>query len=212
MLKSGIYLIRCLVTGLCYVGQSVDINARKYMYRKGHTTKQRRIYNAIQKYGFDAFSFEILELCDESDLNAREIFWIASLDTLSPNGYNLKSGGKGGGRPSHESRRKIGEANKRRPPPSAETRRKLSEAGKGRKHTSESRRKIGEANKCRAPHSAETKAKMSEAARRRPPLSDESRRKIGEAHKGNTYGRANKGKKYKRKVKKSSRSQLNLFG
>lgn len=48
---------------------------------------------ALEKYGNDYFNVEILELCDESNLNSREEFWIQTLNTTAPNGYNLTKGG-----------------------------------------------------------------------------------------------------------------------
>ena len=52
---------------------------------------------AIEKYGVENFTGEILEWCYSKDsLNEKEVYWIAQLDTRDPNiGYNLTKGGEG---------------------------------------------------------------------------------------------------------------------
>ena len=107
----GIYLIRNLITGMCYVGQSVDIKTRWRHHKCYRDSTPGYIANAIKKHGIDAFAFEILELCEEDNLNQREIHWIARLNSVSPNGYNLEYGGRGG-RPSAEACAKMSEATK----------------------------------------------------------------------------------------------------
>ena len=93
--------------------------------------------------------------------------------------------------PSEETRRKLSEAAKRRPPISEETKKKLSEAAKRRPPISEeTKKKQSESHKgkktwmCGKHHSEETKQKMSEAQKGKH-LSEETRRKQSEANKGN---------------------------
>lgn len=52
--------------------------------------------NAIRKYGKDAFSHEVLEVCSSlEEANERESFWIWTYDTRNPlRGFNLALGGK----------------------------------------------------------------------------------------------------------------------
>ena len=45
--------------------------------------------------GLENFVFEVIEEVDNSLLNEREIFWIKEYNSLSPNGYNLTTGGEG---------------------------------------------------------------------------------------------------------------------
>lgn len=45
--------------------------------------------------GLENFTFEVIEEVDNSLLNDREIFWIKECNSLSPNGYNLTTGGEG---------------------------------------------------------------------------------------------------------------------
>ena len=113
-----------------------------------------RLFHAIQKYGKEAFNFNVIEQCVTLDqLNEREIHWIKELNTLSPNGYNLQEGGRNGF-PSEETRKKMGAWQVGRTI-SPETRLKIAETSKkrivdpiaiaktansnrGRKHTQES--------------------------------------------------------------------------
>jgi len=47
---------------------------------------------AIKKYGVESFVKEVLERCDETNLNEREVFWIEKLEPP----YNIAAGGAGG--------------------------------------------------------------------------------------------------------------------
>lgn len=49
------------------------------------------IHLAIQKYGEEAFTVEILEWTEDYD--NREAYYIKTLNSLSPNGYNILEGG-----------------------------------------------------------------------------------------------------------------------
>jgi group I intron endonuclease len=97
------------------VGQSVDAEERwkEHIYDAFRIStknyKKYAIQNAIFKYGIDAFTWEIIEevkTIEES--NDAEEFYIAYLNTLSPNGYNLTTGGKNFRR-SEETKKKISE-------------------------------------------------------------------------------------------------------
>lgn len=95
----GIYKITS-PTGRIYIGQSVDIYRRWLSYFSPKKCKaQVRLYNSLMKYGVENHKFEIIELCDKSELNSREIFWIKELKTFSleypDTGLNLTLGGKG---------------------------------------------------------------------------------------------------------------------
>lgn len=55
------------------------------------------MHQAIRKYGSDNFKVDILEECLRSDLDDREIYWIAYYGSFPPSankGYNLTAGGK----------------------------------------------------------------------------------------------------------------------
>ena len=145
-------------------------------------------YNAIRKYGKDCIKWEILEsdISDIESLNKREIFWIKEKNTLSPNGYNLTTGGnhyllseqskkkisnsRKGIKLSKETKEKLRIFNLGKTL-SKEHREKMSEAHKGEKnhffgkhHTKESnlKNRLSHLNK---KHSDETKNKISECSR-----------------------------------------------
>jgi hypothetical protein len=104
-----IYKITNLTTGKCYVGQTVSHILNHNRYRPyGHegrfrchvseafSTKKNQCHylnNSIRKYGVKDFVVKIIECCELSDANDREIHYIQLFDTLYPNGYNLKNGG-----------------------------------------------------------------------------------------------------------------------
>lgn len=52
----------------------------------------RLLSKAMIEKGPEAFTFEILETVEKSRGAEREIFWINSLNTVAPNGYNLMGG------------------------------------------------------------------------------------------------------------------------
>ena len=136
----GIYCIRHILSGKCYVGQSINIKRRIQEYSHQSRKPSMAIVAALEKYGAEAFEWEVLEVCAEDDLDDRECHWIASLDCISPKGYNLRSGGAYG-RQSLSTRRKIGKAHKGKYV-SESTRRKLSKINKGKKLSKEHKRKI----------------------------------------------------------------------
>lgn len=95
----GIYKITNLINNKIYVGQSINIKDRWYQHKYKADKPQERGYNSIihcafRKYGIDNFSFEILEECNEDELDTKEQYWIKTLNTLAPNGYNILIGGQ----------------------------------------------------------------------------------------------------------------------
>lgn len=63
----GIYKITN-PSGKIYIGSSVDIDFRKYKYKKLHCKKQPKLYNSFIKYSFDSHNFEIIMECKNEDL------------------------------------------------------------------------------------------------------------------------------------------------
>jgi group I intron endonuclease len=120
-----IYLITCLVTKRQYIGQTTNTvedrwdehraKARQVIYHKDEDDERLReqgilhsyLYNAMAHYGIQNFTIETLEESPDEDLNYNEKFWISELNTLSPNGYNLMSGGGSGGKHSDVTRELI---------------------------------------------------------------------------------------------------------
>lgn len=105
----GIYKITNTKNGKCYVGQSIDIKRRFWDHRCISHETNRHLRHAMQKYGKDVFSYEVLEECDPAKLDEREQFWI---EKIKPE-YNVMSGGQGRGkRHSDDTRSKLIKAGK----------------------------------------------------------------------------------------------------
>lgn len=93
----GIYKITNKVNGKCYIGQSTHIEKRWKDHYYTHQNMNDEGYNyplyrAMRKYGYDNFTFEILEECDAAALNEREMFYIKHFNSFN-NGYNQNLGG-----------------------------------------------------------------------------------------------------------------------
>jgi hypothetical protein len=104
-----IYKIINLTTNKIYVGQAVSHILNHKRYRPyGHegrfrchiseafsTKKNQSHYlnNSIRKYGVSDFVVELIECCEIENSDNREIHYIKELNSLFPNGYNLKNGG-----------------------------------------------------------------------------------------------------------------------
>ena len=105
-----IYKIINTINGKLYIGQTVShvLNHKKYRpYGKDKRFKShvseaysnkknqsRYLNNAIRKYGQDTFSVELIETCSLTEADARETFHIINCNSVYPNGYNIKIGGK----------------------------------------------------------------------------------------------------------------------
>ena len=88
----GIYKITNKINGKIYIGQSNDIYRRFYEHQTKGETSRIPVDVAIQKYGKDKFSYEVLEECSIDELNQKETFWIKKLNAIE-NGYNCSEGG-----------------------------------------------------------------------------------------------------------------------
>ena len=153
-----------------------------------------------------------LKTCySQEELDEWEQYYINFYNTLSPNGYNLQEGGRGGV-PSEDARRKMSNAHKG-----------LCAGEKhpmfGKHHSDETKQKISKSHKGKPAHnkgkpmSEETKKKLSESKKgllsgEKNPMfgkhhSDETKQKISKVHKGKPAH--NKGKPMSEKQKKKLR-------
>ena len=204
-MKTGcIYIVTNQVNSKVYVGQTIDFYQRVNSHKRANNSAPY-LHNAIKKHGIDKFDFIILENnIPTKYLDVREMFWIEQIDCVAPKGYNLTQGGEGG-IPSDETRQKMSKSQKGRTF-SDEHKRKISKSQKGRTFSDEHKHKISESKKGRT-FSDESKRKMSESKKGKK-HTNESKRKMSESKKGNTNA---SGKKGKRRIKKSSPGQFNLF-
>ena len=94
-----IYTITNIHDGMKYVGQTTLSIEERYKAHcidaKKEKNRERSLYHAMNKYGYNSFVIEEIETVDdETLLDSREIFWIEELRTFE-NGYNETKGGKG---------------------------------------------------------------------------------------------------------------------
>ena len=92
-----IYLITNRINNTKYVGQSQceDIETRWASHRKMlKNSIGRYLLSAYHKYGIKNFKFQIICICFDESCDALEEYYIKKCNTLVPNGYNLKTGGK----------------------------------------------------------------------------------------------------------------------
>lgn len=131
----GIYKIKNQINNKVYIGQSIDIYTRWYNHK--HDLRNGVHYNthlqkSWDKYGEENFEFSIIEVCDQNNLDALEIEYIAYYQSHSAQfGYNMSSGGIGGGIPNEETRKKLSQVNSGENNPMF-----------GKKHTEETKSKI----------------------------------------------------------------------
>lgn len=148
---AGVYVLKNIVNGKKYVGQSKNLYKRIDEYIRGWYTNPHFKY-AVQHYGFEKFEIESITICDIDDLDYLETSLIKIYDTMNPEkGYNKTSGGNAQKIISEETRKKFSLINsgKNNPnfgkPRSEETKRKMSETQQQR--TLETRIKLSNSQK-----------------------------------------------------------------
>lgn len=215
-----IYKATNQINNKIYIGKTTqDLKKRKYAHKYNATRGEHcrgyksAFYNAIRKYGFDKFKWEVIDCAESIDeLNRKEKFYIKSLNSIKK-GYNISEGGSGGdnftNHPDKENiRKKISESLKgRKMSPefckqnrerqvgrkfSKETIEKRRKALKGRKLTAEWKKKISESlkGKKRPPEVVEKTAK----ALRGRKHSEEMKQKLSESRTGRKHSQETKDK------------------
>jgi group I intron endonuclease len=127
-----LYKLTNKVNGKSYIGQTIRPIEKRFEEHQRPDSHCVALCSAIKKYGWDNFEKDYYE-CPDEDLNKHEKLIIEVLETLSPNGYNLKEGGDNG-KHIAETIQKISEA-------------KLGEKNPmyGKKHSDDSNKKRSEA-------------------------------------------------------------------
>ena len=199
------YVHTNLFNGKRYIGITSQVPDKRWKNGSGYIGCTY-FYNAIQKYGWEAFSHKILYTgLSESDAKAKEVELIRKYNTTNDNyGYNLTNGGDGA------SGRVV----------SAETREKISKSHQGLKHSEEAKKVISDRlrGNCRAlghKHSEKTKEKISNASKGNQYSkgyhhTEEMKQHLSEAHRGKTLSletrqklsAINKGRKLSDEAKK----------
>ena len=88
----GIYKITKKENGKCYIGQSNNCERRFKEHQTKGVSSRIPIDAAIQKYGKDAFTYEVIEVCNLEELNHKEQYWIKYYNSIEQ-GYNCSEGG-----------------------------------------------------------------------------------------------------------------------
>lgn len=96
-MEKYIYKITNLINNKIYIGQAKDVSQRWYEHCLESATKKnnRKLCNAIRKYGVNNFKVETIEGPIEN-YNEREQYWIAYYNTFldAEKGYNMTIGGE----------------------------------------------------------------------------------------------------------------------
>lgn len=98
---NGIYKFENKINHMIYIGQSINLEERykkhkQNIYDKNHTEE---FYKGLREYGWDNFTYEILESFDDYSLerlNKLEVYYIKKYNCIYPNGYNMNPGGSNG--------------------------------------------------------------------------------------------------------------------
>lgn len=102
--KQGIIYKYTSPSGKVYIGQTIDEDRRKYMHEwNANNGISGYFYNAIRKYGFDSFEYQVLFSTASNNvnrlkylLNTMESYYIRKYKANNPQfGYNLTEGGEG---------------------------------------------------------------------------------------------------------------------
>lgn len=88
----AIYKITNKINQKIYIGQSSNPKYRFSQHCRIHDKYTSLINQAINKYGKENFTFEIIGWFE--DYNKKEQYYISYYGSLSPNGYNLTTGGE----------------------------------------------------------------------------------------------------------------------
>lgn len=173
-----IYKATNTVNGKYYIGKTVTTLEKRIKAHKSAASKKKWVfYNAINKYGFDKFKWEILAECDNiEELNKLEIKLIEE----NIGGYNVAKGGSGGDTFTNNPNKEV-------------LRENVSKFHKNKILSDEHKDKIAKAHEGKSkPWASDIAKKMSEgnvgkkSKLKNTNLSEEHKKKIGKANKGKT--------------------------
>ena len=98
--SNGIYKFENQINHKIYIGQAENLRKRykKHFSNIKDNSHQEDFYKALREYGWDNFSYEILEKFSPAEYNEEkldnlECFYIKKYNSLKPNGYNMTEGG-----------------------------------------------------------------------------------------------------------------------
>jgi hypothetical protein len=94
-----IYKITNILNNKCYIGETIQQPKRRWSSHKSAIKRNggcRALKLAINKYGIENFTFEVLTVCLDKDRLAYEKIYIKEYNSIVPNGYNILAGGQEG--------------------------------------------------------------------------------------------------------------------
>lgn len=132
-----IYKIINNINQKIYIGKTTKTIEERFRAHLNNARKKinRYLYDAMNHYGYDNFSIDQVEECQDSIVDEREKYWIAFYQSNNSNyGYNMTEGGEGGNTWAKN-------------PHKEETAEKIRQANLGSKRTEEQKQKMSQAQK-----------------------------------------------------------------
>lgn len=71
---SGVYIIDCILTDDSYIGCSSNLRNRRYRHSRNVGKGNKPLHKLINEFGWQAFTFDVLELCDKKVMFERETY------------------------------------------------------------------------------------------------------------------------------------------
>lgn len=148
----SIYKFTNNINGKVYIGYTKDIKSRCYYHKRNSQLLKSAFYDAIKKYGWDNFTFEVIYQSLDGNYchNIMEEYFIREYNSHIDQGfgYNLTYGGDGQRSPSDEIRYKIGSANrgKKRGPTPESVKIKIGLANSQKRRTDEEKEHLRQLN------------------------------------------------------------------
>lgn len=160
--KPGIYIITCISTKKCLIGETGNVRKRVNYHiqnLKGNRHENPYLQNAWNKYGYDNFSFDVLEYCEFDQCKIREDFYCKLYNTHNPKkGFNIRPTGED--LKNKFSKEHIGKIKNSLKTSEKFKNRDSGKGMRGKSHSEETRKKISESNLGKK-HSEETKNRLS---------------------------------------------------
>lgn len=103
-------------SGKSYIGLTSNYHNRSYAHKYDAACGSNLVFHkAIRKYGWDSFKHEIVaDNLTKEEACKLEVLLIKELNTQTPDGYNVSSGGESGWSVSDETKAEMAEATRRR--------------------------------------------------------------------------------------------------